>query len=82
MLLYDTALLNSGFSIDDTKDFAGRMYRLMKTGLQLTSLDLLPEPVLPADEPTKTAGKEEEDDEEEDEDEEEEEEEAPSKEEL
>ena len=42
-LLYDTALLNSGFAIDDAKEFAGRMYRLMRAGLKLESLELLPE---------------------------------------
>ena len=42
-LLFDTALLNSGFGIDDNKDFATRMYRLMKSGLKLDSLELLPE---------------------------------------
>ena len=64
MLLYDTALLNSGFSIDDTKDFAGRMYRLMKSGLSLDSLDPLPEPVLPSEtpEPKAAAADDEEDD--------------------
>ena len=46
-LLYDTALLNSGFAIDDAKDFAGRMYRLMRAGLKLESLELLPEVELP-----------------------------------
>jgi len=65
-LLFDTALLNSGFSIDDNKDFATRMYRLMKSGLKLDSLELLPEEELPAEE-------EEEEDEEEDVEEEEEE---------
>ena len=47
-LLYDTALLNSGFSMDDPKDFAARMYRVMGKGLSLASLDLLPEIELPA----------------------------------
>jgi heat shock protein beta len=39
-LLYDTALLSSGFDMEDPTDFSGRMYRLMKTSLQLDSLDL------------------------------------------
>jgi len=43
LLLWDTALLNSGFNMEDPKDFAGRMYRLMRTGLQLDNLDLLPQ---------------------------------------
>jgi len=42
-LLFDTALMNSGFAMDDPKDFAVRMYRLMRDGLRLESLDLLPE---------------------------------------
>jgi heat shock protein beta len=50
-LLYDTALLNSGFAMDDPKDFAVRMYRLMRTGLKLDSLELLPELEVPAEEP-------------------------------
>jgi len=47
-LLYDTALLNSGFSLDDNKEFSARVFRLMKAGLSLESLDLLPELELPA----------------------------------
>ena len=42
-LLYDAALVNSGFEMEDTKEFAARMYRLMKVGLNLSSLDLLEE---------------------------------------
>merc|ERR1712167_134802 len=38
-LLFDTALLNSGFQMEDTKGFAGRMYKLFKAGLSLDSLD-------------------------------------------
>lgn len=49
-LLFDTALLNSGFAIDDAEDFTTRMYRLIKTGLKVDSLDLLPEIEVPADE--------------------------------
>lgn len=52
-LLFDTALLNSGFVLEDPTDFATRMYRLMKTGLSLESLELKPEidmPAAPADE--------------------------------
>ena len=29
-LLYDTALLNSGFQMDDPKEFSGRMFSLMQ----------------------------------------------------
>lgn len=46
-LLYDTARLNSGFDIEKPKEFADRMYRLMKSGLNLSSLDMLPEANLP-----------------------------------
>jgi len=72
-LLHDTALLNSGFAMDEPREFAVRMYELMKQGLNLDSLDLLEELEVP-DEPEE---EEEEDDDEvdldEDEDEEEEE---------
>lgn len=47
MLLFDTARLNSGFDIDKPQAFSQRMFRLMKSGLNLQSLDLLPEAVVP-----------------------------------
>lgn len=59
-LLYDTALLNSGFSMEDPKEFASRMYRLMKSGLSLENLELVPEMELPAEEPAPEAEEEEE----------------------
>merc|ERR1719198_2068470 len=40
LVLLDTALLNSGFHMEDSKDFSARMYRVMKSGLGLASLDL------------------------------------------
>ena len=46
-LLFDTALLSSGFTIEDPKDFATRAYRLVAKGLALPSLELLPEMELP-----------------------------------
>merc|ERR1711871_1780909 len=46
-ILYDTALLNSGFQMEDTKGFAGRMYKLFKAGLSLDTLDLAPEIEVP-----------------------------------
>jgi heat shock protein beta len=49
-VLYDTALLNSGFPIDEPKEFSSRMYRLMKSGMSLESLELQPEIELPAEE--------------------------------
>lgn len=39
-LLYDTALLTSGFTQDDPESFADRMYRTLATNLNLKSLDL------------------------------------------
>lgn len=47
--LYDTALLNSGFDIDDHKEFANRMYRMMRAGLSLDSLELEDEIEIPAE---------------------------------
>ncbi|RHY19458.1 hypothetical protein DYB25_001110 [Aphanomyces astaci] len=49
-LLYDAALTNSGFAMDDVDHFASRVYRLMKTTMGLDSLDLDPEMNLPAEE--------------------------------
>ncbi|KAH9255975.1 hypothetical protein BASA81_005744 [Batrachochytrium salamandrivorans] len=40
-LLFDVARLNSGFEIGNPADFAQRMFRLMQTSLDLSSLDLL-----------------------------------------
>ena len=65
-LLYDTALLQSGFAQDDVDAFALRMYRTMKGALNLDSLELEEEIEVPEEE-------EEEEDEEDDFDEEEEE---------
>lgn len=39
-LLYDTALLTSGFQHDEAEDFASRMYRTLAVNLNLKSLDL------------------------------------------
>jgi heat shock protein beta len=46
-LLFDVSRLNSGFDIEKPQAFADRMYRLMKSGLNLDSLDLLPEASVP-----------------------------------
>merc|ERR1711871_1900143 len=43
VLLLDTSLFQSGFNMENTNDFSQRMYRLMKRGLNLDSLELLDE---------------------------------------
>merc|ERR1711937_123622 len=48
-ILYDTALLNSGFQMEDAKSFARRMYKLFQAGLSLDTLDLMPEIDVPDD---------------------------------
>lgn len=53
-LLYDTALLQSGFIQDDVDSFAVRMYRTMKGALKLDSLELEEEIAVP-DEPESAA---------------------------
>ena len=52
-LLYEAALLNSGFSLDDTRAFASRVTRMVGAAMKLDSLDLLPEfvPTVPEPEP-------------------------------
>jgi heat shock protein beta len=42
-LVYDTALLASGFAQEETDSFAERMYRVIAGGLKVDSLELLPE---------------------------------------
>lgn len=59
-LLFDTALLQSGFAQDDVDGFAVRMFRTMKDALDLETLELADEIDVPEDE--------EEDEEEEEED--------------
>merc|ERR1711871_992590 len=49
-LMYDTALINSGFQMDDATGFANRMYKLFKAGLSLDSLELAPELEVPDEE--------------------------------
>lgn len=49
-LLYDSAMVNSGFALEETKDFSSRLFRLMKSSLNLPSLDLAPEADLPPEE--------------------------------
>ena len=63
-ILHDTALLNSGFPVSDAKTFSARMYRMLKNGLALDSLDLVPEIEVPEEEETEEEDAEEEDTEE------------------
>merc|ERR1712159_847135 len=49
LVLLDTALLNSGFHMEDSRDFSARMYRVMKAGLGLKTLDLNPHVEIPAE---------------------------------
>ncbi|CAK4522232.1 unnamed protein product [Aphanomyces euteiches] len=59
-LLYDAALTNSGFAMDDVDHFASRVYRLMKHTMGLDSLELEPELALPGEEEEKTEDEEDE----------------------
>ncbi|KAH9101927.1 hypothetical protein AeMF1_021373 [Aphanomyces euteiches] len=59
-LLYDAALTNSGFAMDDVDHFASRVYRLMKHTMGLDTLDLEPELALPPEEEEKTEDEEDE----------------------
>merc|ERR1712187_140364 len=61
MVLLDTALLNSGFHMEDSGDFSARMYRVMKSAFGLESLDLVDHVEVP-DEPETADDDEEEDD--------------------
>ena len=54
-LLFDTALINSGFTMERTEEFAARMYRMMKNNLKLDSLELAPELEVKEDEEESTA---------------------------
>ena len=49
-VLFDSALLTSGFSMDDPDAFAARMLRVMKSSMNIDSLDLAPEIEVPEDE--------------------------------
>ena len=75
-LLYDSALLTSGFSIDDGEAFAERMQAMIAQSLEVESMDLLEEVEVPVEEEEEEEEEEYEEEEEEgveDEDEEEEE---------
>ena len=60
-LLYDSALMNSGFIIDEPNEFATRLYTLMKESLQIDSLELEPEIEIPEEEVEETEETEEDD---------------------
>lgn len=49
-LLYDTALLASGFNQEDVESYSERMYRTIAGSLNVKSMDLLDEIEVPADE--------------------------------
>merc|ERR1712070_339982 len=57
-LLYDTALLQSGFQQDDVEGFSMRMFRTMKAGMNLKSLDLADEIEVELDEEEEEEGDE------------------------
>lgn len=46
-LLYDSALTASGFQVDDTEAFSGRVHRAMAKTLNLSSMELLEEADIP-----------------------------------
>merc|ERR1712159_58729 len=52
-LLFDTALINSGFTMEKTDEFAARMYRVLQKNLKLDNLDLADEVEVPDDEEEK-----------------------------
>lgn len=49
-LLYDAALVNSGFDMNDFDHFASRVYRIMKGSMGLENLELEPEIEVPMEE--------------------------------
>lgn len=49
-LLYDTALINSGFDLSDTTHFSSRIHRIMKNSMGIDSLELEPDIEVPEDE--------------------------------
>jgi molecular chaperone HtpG len=41
-LLFDTALLNSGYSQEDTSSFVGRVLKMMMAGMDLETVETVP----------------------------------------
>ena len=56
-LLYDTALVASGFQQEDPSVYAERMYRLLGSELNVKSLDLAAEIEVPAEEEAEDSDK-------------------------
>jgi len=55
-LLHDTAATASGFQVEDAGKFAERMYRMMKSSLNLENLNLADEVEVPAEEEKEEEG--------------------------
>ncbi|EGZ23751.1 hypothetical protein PHYSODRAFT_255139 [Phytophthora sojae] len=49
-MLYDTALINSGFDMTDTNQFSARVHRIMKSSMGIDSMELEPEIEVPEEE--------------------------------
>jgi HSP90 family molecular chaperone len=58
MVMYDTAAMHSGFSLDNAKEFGERMLKMFQTAMKLESLEL--EPLIEVELPEEEAEEEEE----------------------